>query len=476
MSPTLASAVCGCGILCLFLLDEESGLPASWSLWIPVIWLLIAGSRHVSAWLNMSPAVSVDQYLEGSPLDRVIYALLVAAGGLVLIARRKKVGDILRRNWPLVLFVGYCVVSVLWSDFPGVAFKRWVKSLGDYAIVLIMLTEYNRPRALKRVLSRVGFVLLPLSILFIKYYPQLGRMYASHWDGTQFYVGVADTKNMLGMTCMVFGFAAFWSLLQPTAEGSRRRWRKLLVHGSMVAMAVWLLLLSNSKTSLICFIAASGVIGAHALFKVARRKLVVHLMSAAVILVSFTVLFLGIGSGVLETMGRDSTLTGRTDIWRAVLDIPVNPLVGTGFESFWLGSRLDKIWSNPELYHINEAHNGYLEVYLNLGFVGLALIALLLIAGYRNVVRSLARDPNVGRLQLGYFLIAVTYNFTEAAIRSTDLVWIAFLIALIAVPEKRRVRPALTKKYDSLVTQNLGEVSGDLSIPLKRSAGLGAIS
>jgi len=156
-------------------------------------------------------------------------------------------------------------------------------------------------------------------------------------------------------------------------------------------------------------------------------------------------LFLGIGGGALESMGRNSTLTGRTDIWDALFKVHINPIFGTGFESFWLGERLAFLWTFPIVDGITEAHNGYLEVYLNLGWVGLAFLAGLLWTGYKNVLRLLERDPEAGRLRLGYFVIAVVYNFTEAAIRSTDLVWIAFILAIAALPERPLARLVAAK-------------------------------
>jgi exopolysaccharide production protein ExoQ len=332
-----------------------------------------------------------------------------------------------------------------------VALKRWIKSLGDYAIILILLTEYDREAAIKRVFARVGFVLLPLSILFIKYYPNLGRGYASHWDGTQFFVGVADTKNMLGMTCMVFGFAAAWRVLQAWGEPHRERNRILVLHGIVVLTAIWLLILSDSKTSLSCFLLTSALIAFHTVTKFGRRRAVVHTLVATEIVVCFSVLFLGIGSGALESMGRNASLTGRTDIWEVLFKVPVNPILGTGFESFWLGKRLSFLWSFPIVDGINEAHNGYLEVYLNLGLIGVAFLLILLWTGYRNVVEVLERNPAAGRLQLGFLVIALIYNFTEAGIRSTDLVWVALIFSVIGLP-KRQLRPTPTNKvYTEIV-------------------------
>ncbi len=133
-------------------------------------------------------------------------------------------------------------------------------------------------------------------------------------------------------------------------------------------------------------------------------------------------------------MGRESTLTGRTDIWHLVLGMTGNPLVGTGFESFWLGSRLQKMWS-IYWWHPNEAHNGYLEVYLTLGWIGIALFAVFLLAGYRNIIAGFSRDPDMARLKLAFFVIVLIYNFTESAIRETNPIWIMLLLAIVAIPE-----------------------------------------
>jgi exopolysaccharide production protein ExoQ len=199
-------------------------------------------------------------------------------------------------------------------------------------------------------------------------------------------------------------------------------------------MALWLLIKSDSMTSLSCFLLAVGMMAANTFLRAARKPKVVHLMVAVVLLACFSPLFLDLGSGVLEALGRDPTLTGRTEIWEHVLNVPVNPVLGTGFESFWLGKRLETLWAIPGMNQINEAHNGYLEVYLNLGWIGVLLIGLIMIAGYRNILRLLSRDAEAGRLRLAYFVVAVAYNFTEAAIRTADLVWIAFLLSMIVLP------------------------------------------
>jgi O-antigen ligase len=86
-------------------------------------------------------------------------------------------------------------------------------------------------------------------------------------------------------------------------------------------------------------------------------------------------------------------------------------------------------------WHPNEAHNGYLEVYLTLGWIGISLFAVFLLAGYRNIIAGFRRHPDIARLRLAFFVIVLIYNFTESAIRETNPIWIMLLLAIVAVPE-----------------------------------------
>ena len=434
MTPQTATVVFVFGILGLLALDRDKKARTSKALWIPVAWLSIAGSRSVSEWLQIAPPNSGEAYLEGSPLDRNIWMGLLALAVIVLLARRQKVGKLLRANVPILLFYFYCAISILWSDYPDVAFKRWIKYVGDLAMVLVVLTDANRSAAVKRFLARVGFILVPVSILLIKYYSDLGRRY-DDLTGTVMYTGVTVGKNILGSVCMIWGLSAVWRFLQEfRGHGRARRTWSLVAQGTLLGMALWLFWRADAMTSLSCFLMASALLVATSIPALARKRWVVHVLAAVILFVPLTVLYFDVSSSALEAMGRDSTLTGRTEIWHDVIGMTPSPMFGAGFESFWLGPRLLKIWS-MHWWHPNEAHNGYIEIYLNLGWVGVALLGVVLVTGYRNAVVAFRRDAEVGRLGLAYFVVGVVFNFTEAAFKTLSPIWIMFLLATIAVPK-----------------------------------------
>lgn len=433
MPPTVAAYIFTIGIAGLFFLDRKEKSQVSMALWISTAWLFICLSRPVSAWLGVS--ATADQttlYLEGSPVDRAVFAVLEAAALIVVITRHRRVGSILRKNWAIGLFFFYAVLSVSWSDYPFVTVKHWIKGIGDVMMVLVVLTEPNLADALKRLVTRLCFVLLPLSVLFIKYYPLLGRRLTLSW--TMEPVGVATQKNGLGELCVVLGLGLIWRLRSTyyDREDPNRR-RRLLALGAVLPMTVWLLWTCNSMTS-ICTLSMGGAVMLLSTRPCIRRTPgLVHVLAVAVPACTSYALFFSSGA-VLQNLGRDPTLTGRTDAWRLVLSVPNNRLVGAGYETFWLGHRLVEMWNLIPGLKIQEAHNGYIEMLLNLGWIGVALLGTLIATGYGNVIAAYRRDPDIGSLRMALFLAAINTGFTEAAFRMMGPPWIAFLLAIVATP------------------------------------------
>jgi exopolysaccharide production protein ExoQ len=462
MNPQIATVAYILLIAGLFWLDRERKVRTSWALWIPALWLLINGSRPVSSWFETGRTIAV-QNLEGSPLDAAVFgALLLGALG-VLVWRRRRVGRFLRANAPILLFFTYCAASILWADYPFVAFKRWIKAVGDVAMVLVVLTDLNPTAAIQRVLSRMGFILLPLSVLFIKYYPDIGRGY-NPWTWLPSYGGVTVFKNLLGMTCLIAGLGSVWSFMtayrtRKNADGSKNknRMRHLAAHGIVIGMAIYLFLIADSMTSFSCFLLGGFLIVIASGTRLGRKPAVIHTLVAVMVGLSLSVLFLP-ESGLVQSLGRDPTLTGRTAIWTAVISLVRHPLLGAGFESFWTGDRLTRVWLLIKEPGIQEAHNGYLEVYLNLGWIGVSLLALVIVAGYRDIIAMFHRDRDAGTIRLAFFVVGLIYSCTEAGFRMMSVVWIAFLLAATAAPQmrKRNARAPVDLTSDNKVsTENL---------------------
>ncbi len=443
MMQLIGTIVCLAGIAWLFYMDRDPDASPAPALWIPTIWLLITGSRSVTEWLSMRPQVSLaQQFSDSSPIDAAVYASLIAAGLVVLNSRSIPVRGFLRQNLPLVLFVAFCALSVLWSDAPFIAFKRWTKSVGDLVMVIIVLTDPRPVAALRTLFKRIAFVLLPLSVLFIICFPNLGSGYSPE-DMTWMYFGVTTFKNLLGMIAMVCGLFSFWSLLCAYEDRSMRNRRgHIAAHLIIFITACWLIIKADSMTSLACLALAGAVLVLVGQRSVLRWQAGVPLVLIFFLAVPAIAVFFDPLGPLLHSLGRNSTITGRTLIWQTVLSLQTSPWFGAGFESFWLGPRLERIW-HMSVNGIQEAHNGYIEVYLNLGWCGVILLSAVILSGYSRAIAALRRDRQEGRLRLAVLTAALIFSMTEAGFRMLSPIWIALLLA---ASERPAIRAASTAR------------------------------
>jgi exopolysaccharide production protein ExoQ len=435
MAPPLALAITLLLIGYLIRRDGSVAPRPSLAVWIPTCWLLINGSRQPSQWLGLRSGALNQALYEGSPVDQVIYGTLIVAGILVLANRGVRINQLAKTSSWIILFFLYEGISCVWSDFPFIAFRRWSKASGDLVMVFVLFSDPYPVRAITAAIKRSGFVLIPLSVLFVKYYQDWGRIIDS-W-GQSYYTGVTLDKNMFGYLLFAYGlFFASELVCAFRQDSSSRAIRRtnLVSYGLLLAMVAWLTPLANSKTSLFALISGIAVILALQSSKVKRNLWPV--LIAIVLIAAISNALFSVNSVVLEASGRDASLTGRTGIWQTVLSEPINPVLGTGYTSFWLGERLQRIWALYPRTPLVQAHNGYIEVYLNLGVVGLALLGGVLWTALRNARRRLfAAQYTTGNLDdsvfqtfgIAYILAYLVYNITEATFVGLNFLFIIFL-------------------------------------------------
>jgi O-antigen ligase len=271
-------------------------------------------------------------------------------------------------------------------------------------------------------------------VVLIKYFPELSRSY-DKWTGKAFYSGVAFGKNSLGCLCLVSGLFFVWNLMTMWRRndiGSRKK--EVALDVLFVSMIWWLMGKAQSSTSWAAFCFGSFLLCALgvAFVKRSQGKFDLHVL-VAIGAILMTSLFLDVQETVLGVLNRDVTLTGRTELWEELVGMVTDPVLGVGFHSFWLGERLKRLqemyWWQP-----NEAHNGYLEIYLNLGAMGIVLFITLVIAAYRNCRKALVEGLESGRIRMVLLGVGLLYGVTEAAFRELSLMWFMFLLASVEWP------------------------------------------
>jgi O-antigen ligase len=437
MNSQLGFLICGIGVAGLFYLDRDKSVRTSPVLWLPAVYIAIVGSRPVSAWLGGgggdAPVGNVlAGTLDGSPEDAAIFGMLILAGVFVLLWRKRRSGLILKACIPILIYYSYCLLSTVWSPFPDPAFKRWIKCVGDLVMVLVIVTDPQPGAALRRIFSRIGFLLFPLSVALIKF----TNMGVAYDEQGPHYVGVTTNKNGLGLLLFVITTGVVWNIrsLLSNKKASNRR-RRLVAQISLLGFGVALLQMAHSATSIFCFLLGSGLMLATGLPVVRKRPAALHVICFGILTLGVGAVFLGGAGAVTGALGRTSDFSGRTEIWAASLASADNQWIGTGFESFWNKN-------NPKVVRIlaregyagismlNSAHDGYLQIYLDLGLIGLSLLALILCNGYLWAVRAFRLDRDIGGLFLAYIVTCSFYSITESGFRIMTLSWIFLLLAV----------------------------------------------
>ncbi|MCC6164577.1 MAG: O-antigen ligase family protein [Acidobacteria bacterium] len=430
MPRQLATLLCIALIAFLVRRARDPFAQVSAARWIVFAWVFLAGSRFLSHWLSIvglrwsGGATAAD----GSPIDMAAFALLIMAATAALVGRDIRWRHLLGNNKVLLALYVFGLFSVFWSPDPIVALKRWIKSVGTLWIACLVLTDRRPWQALRSVVVPLGLVLLPLSILFIKYYPELGRQY--HSTGAQMMTGVTMQKNSLGELCMLVGLYASWNLLHlRTGEdglGRRLRWPVWMALAGMIG---WLMIMADSATALVCLLAGIGIHLLACVPAIRRRP-----ASLAAVLFVGTSGYLILQASVdvntllLELLNRRPDLTTRVPMWQDILAVASNTLTGFGWQSFTLTPQHHQIYDK---WQVVSVHNTYLDLYLNLGLIGLGLYLAVWLTGMWTSVRMLSLEYAPAVLRISFLVVVLLYGWTETVDLGVSNMYLLLLLATV---------------------------------------------
>lgn len=361
-----------------------------------------------------------DTPTEGSVTSQLILSLCYLGVAWVLVPYYRETLYVLRRNWFLVALVLLAFVSGSWAAMPTLALRRAIAVLGTTLFGIAMAVRLSSEEQL-RLLSWLCRAIAVLSLACVILLPSYGISPEHQWRGVFVY------KSVLGFV-MALSILVEWQLPTPTA------FSRNLSRLAIVVSAVLLF----SAGSLTPTIALLGSLLLVEVYKFAIQRLrvsrAVTVLAILLMVSSAVAMFLANSESITNALGRSSDLTGRTEIWSVVAEsILEHPLLGYGYSGFWsevsvASAGVDQSLGGIIMY----AHNGYLEVLLSLGIVGLALTLAFLGVGIRRTLYWSDRDRTSMRLwPLAFLLFFLLQNFTECSILLQDLEW-GICVAVVA--------------------------------------------
>jgi exopolysaccharide production protein ExoQ len=448
----------------------------SMAVWIPTILVMVLGSRPVSLWLSgkdvqLGRLMANDQ--ANSTIDQIFFLVIFGAALGIISWRGFKWKMLFMANTAIMFFYLYFAVSVCWSSDPIGSIKRIVKDFALLFVVGVVLSEKDPLQAMRAVFVRSASLLLPLSMVFIKYYPDYGRAYDV--AGGVMLTGVTTQKNSLGEIVLLFTIFLVWDVVEMRPPGTKFRlkqipWDVII----LLLLGAWLLHLSQSKTALLCtVISVFLILRSEKLVSRAFNWIVLAGALTLPFIVFFSQRFSYLIAPLVEALGRNMTFTGRTDIWTHITLQTVNPLIGYGYWNFWGG---------PGGYAVNmammeiipNAHNGYVDLYLDGGIIGLIILFCMLLSCGRRLMKYLSAGGDLNRyyrVQFAVLIAAIIYNLGESTFARIGPIWFTTLLMIVDYPPLKvavkNAREAMQRRRHPVSTFRPPALANGADVPFR---------
>jgi exopolysaccharide production protein ExoQ len=442
-----------------FRVTRKSDGRSARDLLLPTLWYMAVSSHMLGFWLATwgIPVPGSDGNInDGSLIDALFFLALTIFGFVALSRRHFSWGAALRHNPTVTALFVFMAVSILWSQYPYVSFKRYIKIVGSVTMAFVILSGDNPMESIFTVLRRVLYIHLPMSIICIKYFREIGVEF--DWSGKSFaWKGIATSKNDLGQVAMLGVIYFSWILFQRWHE---RGWKN--IQTVYLLMALYLLKGSEyaiSVTSLsTCLFALFVLVRLRTLRgrpQVARRFVRVIFfgtVTLVALILAHSIVMFSDGSmfgKIITAFGRDITLTDRTYIWHDIYEVASrNRLLGVGFGGFWIARFANIPWNENMTWVLGQGHNGYIDTYLQIGLIGSALLAIMLWSTVPRLLAQFEHDFDFTCFRISLFLTMLFVNVTETTfLRGDHHLWFIMQLLIWLLPS----RPAADR--DSQATQ-----------------------
>lgn len=419
-----------------------------WAYVALALWFITGAFGQILSALTPSAGAYEDRQA-GTPALQAVSLALYAPALPMLLIYNNAAARTLTRAWPLTLLVLLCIVSVGWSVDPATSLRRVIAMTLMFGVAIYCAISFTQRRLLT-IIAATSAVIIVVSLLSIAV-PQVGLErigpYAGHVRG------VFNEKNAFGR----FDGLALLLITAFLIARPRVQWVKFALWGTL-ALGLALLYASNARTPLIAYIASVGVMFATKFLLSPERwqrrikgDIRAMLVSGAALLVLVVLPLLAVA--ILTLLGRDFTLTGRLGLWEYATNIGwQRPWFGAGFKAFWTDALTFDLRSLHEYWFIEgaqsrnltaNAHNGYLDVWLELGFAGLALFLAFLVDFIRKAVRLIRTSQD--RLSLWYIglitFMLVYYLTNSEVLDHSDIGWFSLTAAYLSMAAREAFPP-----------------------------------
>ena len=408
------------------------------------LFFLSTTTTAFSFWEEKVTAFEADQ-TKTNIIVSALGNIVIAYSAFLIVKAKKDRRKCLAFAVPFLPFMLFGLVSCAWSDFPYVALKRWTKVAIYLSVFLTFMTFENPKFYLRKLLLNYIAAGVIGSLVLLIIVPEYGTMVE---ESKVMLCGLFTHKNSLG------SFSAYALLLMPYMYRSAQKKSEQTLFLVLGIICAVLLFLADSKTALCGYLLSLVVylvivkigIGKNdsprAHFKWLGTAGIA--VGSILLVVYLNEQFFGakIVSIVLSIVGKDPTFTGRQSLWEMLVYFGIRDHLwrGVGFGTFFVGEK--SAWLLPYLgWQAPNAHNGFVQIFLELGLIGLVLAVVSLVVVFARILNknALSHLPEI----VAVFVLFIIENIFEVGMFAISLQFFFFLLlfacAIAGDNERQRI-------------------------------------
>jgi O-antigen ligase len=396
-------------------------LVVAWAILLPLLFFSTSGNLTVP---SGDAKVGMIASSDGLLSHRLPTALTLLICSVLILSRFRLVWSMSKHLKVVLALPALAILSCAWSTDP----RQSVVSgcvLAVFTLFAFYLAGNFTPRRQLELILLAGAVIVPLSIAVALLLPDIGTT-SSGWRG------ILGHKNNLSMVVTL--------MLITALHWTPRGWYQKTLRATYILMCLPLIAMAQSREgwALGCLAVFLSIV-LRTLQRMKAKESAAVALATVPFLLSGAYIIYEFSGAILETLGKDPTLTQRTVIWAAAWEaVTKQALLGYGYSAFWTGLQgpsqditLIAGWS------LQQAQNGFLDLWLQLGIASMAIIALMVALAAKDAGRSFRRSPHSAYVRWCIVVLFCTfvYNIGESTLGLPRLTWFMVLIACVGLSQ-----------------------------------------
>lgn len=326
---------------------------------------------------------------------------------VTLISKKNDLIQLIIREKYLFLFIVFAFLSIIWSNFSFITFKRIFTILAMYLTIISFLLHVDSAKEILKYFKIILYPYLIVTIIVVFIVPGALDPQFHTWRG------ITTHKNILGQIALLSIFLCYIIFKVENTFNAK------IIASIMLSLSIIILFGAFSSTAILTFIFFVGMtllFSVDTIFKplgIGRTVSFMIILSLVCIIVVLVIWLPEMESIIPSLFGKDTTFSGRTDLWNYLIGVfPAHPILGTGYQAFWVAeSKKVMLLYESFIWQPNQAHNGFIDILIETGIIGFGLSLLALISYFSNYIKISKPHP-----WIIFILIVLITNLQESTI------------------------------------------------------------